>query len=138
MILVQPPIEPVASQIRRVLGHDLVVVIGLAEHDPAHVRPECALARGVRVTGLIRFRVMQTVRAHPEHGPAFQRHGAANREKVFEPAWTLIGLMGMQAMIAQTDAPSDGYPMQGECNKKHFPAKAKKGAYRAYVKAHKD
>jgi hypothetical protein len=46
--------------------------------------------------------------------------------------------MGMQAMIAQANPPSDRYPMQGDRHKKRFPAKAKEGGYRAYVKAHKD
>jgi hypothetical protein len=92
----------------------------------------------MRVTRLIRFRMMQAMSADPEHGAAFQRHGAANREKVFEPAGALIGLMRVQAMIAQTNAPSDRYPMQGDRNKKRFPAKEKEGGYRAYVKASKD
>jgi hypothetical protein len=82
--------------------------------------------------------MMQPMRAHPEHGAAFQRHGSANCEKIFQPARTLIGLMGVQAMIAQTDPPSDRHPMQGDRNEKRFPTKEKEGGYRAYVKAHKD
>ena len=59
MIRVQPPVELVASQIRRVLGHDLVVVIGLML-----IQPMCAqnaLARGVRITRLIRFHIERCV-----------------------------------------------------------------------------
>jgi hypothetical protein len=33
--------------------------------------------------------------------------------------------MGVQAMIAQADPPSDRHPMQRDGNQKRFPAKAK-------------
>ena len=51
---------------------------------------------------------------------------------------TLIGLMGVQAMVAQADAPSDRHPVQGQRHKKRFPAKTKEGGNRANVKAQKD
>jgi hypothetical protein len=46
--------------------------------------------------------------------------------------------MGVQAVITQTDSPSDRHPMQGDRHKKRFPAKEKEGGYSAYVKAQKD
>ena len=110
-------------------------MIGLAEDDPAHVRPERALVRRVRVAGLIGFRVMNAMRAHPEHGSAFERHGAADGEKVFEPARTLIGLMGVQAMVAQADAPADRHPVKGQRHEKGFPTETKEGGKGADVKA---
>src|ERR1700676_2878990 len=119
MIGIQPPIELMPRQIRRVTGHELtVVVIGFAKYNPAHVRPKGALARRMRIARHVGLRMVNAMCAHPEHRAAFERHGAAQREKVLEPARTLIRLMSVQAMIAETDPPSDSHPMQRQRHKK--------------------
>ena len=59
-------------------------------------------------------------------------------KKYSEPARTLIGLMRMQAMVAEADAPADRDPVKGERHEKSFPTETKESGKSADMKAGKD
>ena len=61
-----------------------VVVLRFAEENPAHVRPEAADARRVRIERLVGVLMVQAVRGDPEDRPAFERQRAADREEILE------------------------------------------------------
>ena len=85
MIVVQPDVETMLGQIGSVLRHEPgVVVFGFAEQEPADVGPPGAIARRMRIAGLVGFLVMNAMRGHPENRPAFQGKGAADGEEVFQ------------------------------------------------------
>ena len=100
-------VELVLAQVRHVALEDLrVVVHGLAGHDPAHVRPEGALARRVRIAVVIRVLMMDAVRGHPEDRPALERERAAGGEEVLHPLGRLVSAVRQQAVVAHADAPA--------------------------------
>ena len=108
VIVVQPDIEAVLGQIGRVLGHSAgVVMLGFAQQNPAHVRPPAAIARGVRIAGLIRFLVMHAMRRHPENRSALQRQRAADRKEIFQPQRHLVRPVRVQPVVAHADAETD-------------------------------
>ena len=113
VVVVQPDVEAVLRQIGSVLRHHPgVVVIGLAEQDPADVRPEGAIARRMRIARLVGLLMMDAMGGHPEDRPAFERQRAANGKEILEPHRDLIGPMGVQAMIAHADAEPGGEVIQ--------------------------
>src|SRR5437016_4829292 len=72
VISIEPPVELVLRQIGRIFGHELaVIMVGFAEHDPAHVRPEGSFAGGVRIPRQVRLCMVNAVSAHPEHRASF-------------------------------------------------------------------
>ncbi len=88
-------------QIGSELRHQLrVVVIALAEHDPAHMRPEKALARRMRVALLIGFLMVNTMHGHPENRPAFESQRTANSKEVFQPQWAFVPPVRMQTVVS--------------------------------------
>jgi hypothetical protein len=102
-------------------------------NDPAHVRPEAAIARGVRVTFHISVLVMDAVRGHPEKWTAFQRQRCADGNEIFEPFISLESAMREQPMIGDADAKAAGNPPQKHRDEKSLPGKHKKRGDRAYV-----
>src|SRR6266567_7274540 len=124
VISIEPPIELVLRQIGGILRHELaVVMVGFAEDDPAHVRPEGSFAGGMRIARQVRLCVVNAVSAHPKHWASFKSKGAADRKEVLQPERALIRLVRMQAVIAQADAPADRHPVQHHCHKKRLPTK---------------
>jgi hypothetical protein len=65
------------------------------------------------------------VSGDPGYRTAFERKAAADREKVFEKPGGLVGSMGMQAMIAQTDAEAGGHPIQENRDRQIAPTEHK-------------
>ena len=84
----------------------------LAEQDPAHVRPEAAVARRVRIAVVVGVLVVDAVRRHPEDRPALERQRAADRQEVLEGLRRLVAAVRVQPVIAQADAEPDGHPVQ--------------------------
>ena len=85
---------------------------GFAAHDPAHVRPEAAVARAVRIAGLVGELMMHAVRGHPEDRPALERQRGAGGEEILKPLGALETAMRQQAVIAESDAETAGYPVK--------------------------
>ena len=52
--------------------------------------------------------MMDAVGGDPEDGTAFEGHGAAGGDKVFEPAGDAVSAMREQAMVCHADADVDG------------------------------
>src|SRR3954447_6431475 len=124
MIRVQQAIEPLASKIRRVLPYQLrVVVMGVAEQNPADVRPEAAVARAVRIAFQIRQLMVLAVRGHPENRAAFERQRAAEREEVLERLRGLESAMRVKSVVAEADTEPHGEPVQGNRDREVRPGK---------------
>src|SRR5271166_3037350 len=89
-----------------------LVVHRLAAHDPSHVRPKAAVARAVRIAGLVGDLVMHSVGSHPEDWSALEGQGGASCEEILKPFRTLEATVSEQAMIAQSDAETAGQPVK--------------------------
>ena len=76
----------------------------LAHEDPAHVRPERAFARRVRIAFLIGLLMMDAMRRDPEDRTALERERAADREKVLNELGRLVAAMRQQPVIRHPDA----------------------------------
>ena len=75
-----------------------------AVQNPAHVRPPFAIARRVRVAGLVRVLMVHAMHGHPVDGTALKRHRAANRHGVLQPLGRGKTSMGELAMITDGNA----------------------------------
>src|SRR3954463_1915636 len=105
MPLRDPDVELVAAEVRNITLQSVgVMVHGFAEEDPSHVRPELAVARGVRIARAIGMLMMDAVRRHPADRSTFKREARAGGEEIFEPFRALVAAMSQQAMVAHTDA----------------------------------
>ena len=137
MIGVQPAIKRIGAEIGRVLRHQRgVVVVRVAEEDPAHVRPEAAVARRVRIAVVIRMLMVNAVGRHPEDRAAFERQRSADRQEVLERFRRLVAAMGVQPVIAEADAEADRHPMQHDGHQQIGPAEIEKRRDRQNMKDH--
>ena len=59
-------------------------MVRLAEQNPAHVRPEAADPRRVRIAGLVGVLVVHAMGRDPENRSALERQRAADGEEVLE------------------------------------------------------
>ena len=85
VIAVQPPIERHGGQIRRVLGHQRrVVMVGVAEQNPAHVGPEAAVARRMRIAIVVGMLMVNAMGGDPEDRTTLERQRPTHREKILE------------------------------------------------------
>ena len=105
-------------------------------HDPAHVRPEAAIARRVRIAFHVSILVMDAMRRYPEKRSAFQRQRGAEGDEIFEPLISLEAAMREQPVISNADAQAAGNPPQKQRDEKSLPGKHEKRCDRAYVKCH--
>ena len=103
-------------------------------HDPAHVRPEAAIARGMRIAFNVSILVMDAMRRHPEKRAAFQRQRGADGDEIFKPFIGLESAVREQPVISNANAQAAGNPPQKQRDEKSFPGKHKKRCDRAYVK----
>ena len=139
MVVVQPDVELMLGQIGRVLGHQLrIVVLGLAEEDPADMGPPGAVARGVRIARLIGFLVMDPVGGHPEDRAALQGQGSTDREKVLQQERHLVGPVRMQAMLSQADSHARCQPQQNQGGDQIVPVEQKHGRHSSHVQKSQD
>src|SRR5580692_2318433 len=85
VIIVQPYVEAIFSQIRRVFRHQAcVVMLGIASKKPQHVRPPGTIARRVWVARFIGVLMVNAMRGYPENGSAFQGQRPADGEKILQ------------------------------------------------------
>lgn len=103
-----------------------VAVHGLARENPAHVRPEAAVARRVRITVFVRVLMMDTMRGDPRDGAAFKGERAADRQEIFHPFRRLVTAMREQAMVAHTNAETARNPPKNDGESKSLPAEEEK------------
>ncbi len=68
------------------------------------MRPEAAIARGVRIARLVGDLVMDAMRGHPENRAAFKRQRGTNGQEVFDPLRVLEAAMRQQPVIAHANA----------------------------------
>ncbi len=105
----QPHVNRVLGQVRHVATqHVGVVVHRLAHEDPAHVRPERALARAVRVAFMVGVLMVDAVRCHPEDRATLEGECAADRQEVLHPLRGLVAAVGQQAVIRHADPEAAG------------------------------
>ncbi len=91
------------------IGHvarERAILHRVAPHQPTGMRPPPAVARRVRVTGLVGIVVMEAMRRDPKERTALQGESAADGEEVFEPPRRFVTAMGEEPVIAHTDAPA--------------------------------
>src|SRR5882757_2187295 len=96
-----PVVKLVLAEIRHI-RQQLVRfgVHGFARDDPAHVCPDTAIARRMRVAFFIRILVMLTMRSYPGDGSALERQRSARGEEVLHPFRRLVATMRQQAVVA--------------------------------------
>src|SRR5579859_7777564 len=111
-----------------------MVVQSTPGHDPAHVRPEAAIARRMRIAFHVSILVMDAMRRYPEKRAAFQRQRSAEGNEIFEPLVSLETAMREQPVIRNADAQAAGDPPQQQRDEKSLPGKHEKRCYGAYVK----
>jgi len=87
----------VGNQGQEVVG---VVVQSAAGDQPAHVRPESAVLRGVRVAWLVGVPMMHAMDADPEDGTALEGEGSTDGEKILHPLGSFVATVGEQAVIS--------------------------------------
>src|ERR1051326_4482025 len=139
MVIVQPQIEAVACQIRRVLGHDPgVVVVGFAEQNPAHVRPPRAVAGGMRIAGQVRMLMVQAVHCYPKDRSTFERQGAAKSEEVLDQDRHLVRTMRVQAVIANADSQPGGHTIRDDGRCEDSPTEHEQRGERSDMKQNQD
>ena len=107
----QRDVETILAEVGRVAREHLGVVVHRpAGHDPSHVRPVGAFARGVRIAFVIGMLMVNAVRRHPEDRSAFEGERAADCEEYIHPFRRLVAAMRQQAVIAHADAERAGDP----------------------------
>ena len=102
-----------------------IVLQHLPGNNPAHVRPEAAITRRVRIAFLIRILVMDSMCCDPEDRPAFECQSGADRQSVFHPFRRLVASVREQSMIAHADAQTNGNPPQQNCEREGLPTEQK-------------
>src|SRR5882724_1846400 len=103
-------------------------------HDPAHVRPESAIARRMRITFHVSILVMDAMCRYPEKWAAFQRQRGAESQEILHPFVGLETAMREQPVISNTDSQTSSNPPQEQGDEKGLPGKHEKRRDRAHVK----
>ena len=109
------------GDIRQKLGG--AAVHRLARHDPAHVRPETAIAGRVWVAFLVRVLVMESMHSNPEDRSALKSQSPANCENVFHPLRSFVAAMCEKPMVAHADTEASRDPPQNERQCESLPTK---------------
>jgi len=123
---VQVGVEGIASQVGRVLRHQLgVVMLGFAREQPADMGPPGAFAGRMGIARLVRILMMDAMSGYPKDGSAFERERAAESQEIFERPGKLIRTVRVQPVIAHADAQSDADPVQQKRDNKSVPAEHK-------------
>src|SRR5579862_5040650 len=112
-----------------------MIVQRAAGHDPAHVRPEAAIARRMRITLYVGILVMYAVCRHPEKRAAFQRQRGAERQEILHPFMGLEAAMREQTVISNADSQASRNPPQYHCSEKSLPCKHEERSDRANMKS---
>src|SRR4051812_46081764 len=102
-------------------------------HDPAHVRPEPAIARRMRIAFNVSILVMDAMRCHPEKRAALQRQRGAEGDEIFKPFIGLESTVREQPVICNANAKAAGNPPQNQRDEKSLPREHKERCHSAYV-----
>ena len=86
----------------------------VAEHDPAHVRPEAAVRGRVRIVVRVGMLMMLPMDRHPEQRAALKRQRGAHREEIFHRLGRLVRPVRQQAVIRHADAQREGHVIGDE------------------------
>src|SRR5512146_1435715 len=86
------------------------------------------------VAFLVGILMMNAVRRHPEHRPAFQSKCAANRQDVLDPLGRLVSTVREQAVISHADSQAAGNPPKQSGQHQGLPAEHKQSNDGADVK----
>ena len=122
MILADPEMKLIFAKIGNVSQKiGAVVMKGLPGKNPTHVRPEAAVARGVRIARLVGQLMMNAMRGHPEDRTAFQRQRGADGQNIFQPLGALVAAMGQQTVITHADAQAARNPVHNHANNQRLP-----------------
>jgi hypothetical protein len=112
MVLCEPDVNVVLGQIGDVAFECCnVLAQRIPKYDPTGMRPPLAIARGVRITFLVRVLVMFTMDGHPQEWAPFHGRHAANRKKVFKPLGCRVRSMGEQPVITYAEPKAPGHPV---------------------------
>src|SRR5260370_28566045 len=85
--LVFAKIRNIRQQFRSMIVHDP------AGHDPAHMRPQAAIARGVWIAFNVSVLMMYAMHCDPEERSAFQSQRGENRQEILNPFVRLVSTM---------------------------------------------
>ena len=97
VIVVEPDVEAVFGQVRRVTRHTRrLVVINFSGEDPTNVSPPPAFARRMRVSRLIGLPMVNAMRSHPGDRAAFECQSSADSHTVFDDLRHVIRAVGSQ------------------------------------------
>src|ERR1700719_5223321 len=77
----------------------------------------------MRVAFFVGILVMDAMRSHPSDWATLERHGPANRHKIFHPSRRLVSAMGKQPVVAHADSHTARQPPQESSDSQSFPAK---------------
>src|SRR6185295_6790484 len=80
----------------------------------------------MRIAGLIRFLMVDSMRRHPKNRPALERQSAANGEKVLKSQGYLIRPVRVKPMVAHADAEPGTHPEEEERDGKCGPTEHEK------------
>src|SRR5262249_50305870 len=126
--------ELVFAEIRNIREQGGRMVVQRAPgHDPAHVRPEAAIARRIWIAFHVSILVMHTVRRYPEKRAAFQRQCGADGKEIFHPFVSLESSMREQTVISNADSQASGNPPKQQGGEKAFPGEHEERGNRAYM-----
>ena len=117
----------------KMFAHVVVPLAAEVGHEPEHVAPEAAVARGMRIAFLVAKGMMLAMVGNPDHGGAFAGEAAEERDQPFDGAIGLEAAVGEQAMIAETNADAAGEPVEAEEERDGFPSEEERSGQRAGV-----
>ena len=110
------------GEVGRIARHELrVVMLAFAEDDPAHVGPETAVVRGVRISVMVGILMVDAMRRHPEDRSAFERQRSADREEIIQPQRDFVGPVSVQPVVSQAYSKAYRDPVQGHRDRKRAP-----------------
>src|SRR5271155_1588012 len=135
MVFREPDMKSVTGQIGDVAFECCnVLAQRITSQDPTRVCPPLAIARGVRITFLVRELVMLTMDRYPEQRAAFQSHHAAERKKVLKPLGSCVRAMGEQPVITHAESQAACNPVQKDCDQERIPGEEKERRHCTNVK----
>jgi hypothetical protein len=127
-------VELIFAKIRNVRKQSgRVIVQGAPGDNPAHVRPQTAILRRVRIAFHISILMVDAVRCHPEKWTTFQCKRGTDGDEILKPFISLESAMREQPMISNANAQAAGDPPQKHRNEKCLPGKHEKRCNGAYV-----
>ena len=128
---VKPDVVAILDQIRSVaLDRGVIVIMRGAAQNPTDVRPPAAIARRMRVAGLVSVRMMDAMRRNPLNRATLDRQHAAGYEEIFDQFRHFVTTMSDQPVKAHADTKTAGHPVKNDCADHRRPAPEKESCDR--------